>query len=64
MGIWVGHEIKLDNGRYIVHVLTPNGAQDVMMADGGDMSDAEWDEYCEKFKAHARMVREIKAATR
>ena len=38
--------IALASGRVVVHTIAANGSQDATMADGGDMSEAEWQEYC------------------
>lgn len=39
--------ITLANGRIVTHSRMANGAQQADMADGGDMSETEWQEYCE-----------------
>ena len=56
--------IKLDNGRSVISDPTPNGGHDIMMADGGDMSDAEWEEYREKFREEIRKQDELRLASR
>lgn len=39
-------DIALANGRIVTHSPMDNGAQHADMADGGDMSETEWEEYC------------------
>ena len=39
-------DITLANGRIVTHSRMANGAQQADMADGGNMSEAEWEEYC------------------
>lgn len=38
--------MQLTNGRIVELRPMDNGAKEVLMADGGDMSEAEWEEYC------------------
>lgn len=39
-------DVTLTNGRVVTHTRMANGAHDAVMVDGGDMSHAEWEDYC------------------
>ena len=44
-GLTMNKDIKLSNGRIVSHKLIKDNAQEAFMADGGEMSDREWEEY-------------------
>lgn len=39
-------DIILSTGRVVRHTRMANGAHNADMADGGDMSESEWEDYC------------------
>ena len=39
-------DVVLANGRVVTHSFMSNGAHFAEMADCGDMSNADWEEYC------------------
>lgn len=43
----------LASGRVFTHKKRPNGTFEVIAADGGEMSEAEWFEYCDENKSRA-----------
>ena len=40
-------KVVLSTGRVALHRIVSGDVQEVYLADGGEMSNAEWDEYCE-----------------
>jgi hypothetical protein len=50
----VREDIVLSNGTVIRHARLANGAQEAIAdRDGGEMTPAEWDEYCEIIRGRA-----------
>ena len=39
-------KVVLSTGRVALHRILSGDVQEVYLADGGEMSNAEWDEYC------------------
>jgi len=42
--------LTLASGRVVLHLPLTNGAHEAVMQDGGDMSESEWDEYCQAMR--------------
>jgi len=47
-------DVALSTGTVIKHRRMPNGAQEAFIERGGEMSSAEWEEYCETVKNERR----------
>jgi len=53
--------MQLSNGREVKESKMRNGATSAEMADGGDMSEAEWEEYCSLARAILRDLGEAQS---
>ena len=53
-------DITLANGTVVTHTLNAAGPLDASKADGTEMTNDEWNEYCDL--VHAEHTREVKAA--
>lgn len=47
-------DITLSTGRVVTHKENPAGYTDANLTDGGEMTEAEWQEYCEIVRKTAK----------